>query len=861
MPSVSETSVSASRDFVYKLNALLKSVRLYGLRHSRASMQFENTWKELQTALDSSGSSEIMVGTAGNKLVLDGAVLESTAAESSLAQIFTSSGIASILFTPEVSENAFVDFVKAFAGAVVRPSDLRTFLKNSSGQYAQSGIRINELRITPANGNTKEAQPQYWLRDSAKLAEMIGTGKSLQRARHLKGFEFGEELTGTAHGEQGDSADRLLGDEETTELMNLIAKAGDFLSKGTDNSQEWKTCFDALPANAKTIFRIAFQEVRTRLQPNGFDDSAWRRLSTDVVIRCAIERFESGAINASAVWPLLDKLGKAIDPVTTVPVAGQIIQADSLTDVLYRQFWVSVSSERKQSVLLSPECWRVPAKNIQQYVREQQRQGDTRLAEKVLAQYARCICHIDPEARKKAVNGLSEIADLYLSTGGAPLNDVVRAMGEQLSRERDAELQSLLSAAFVKFSQRAAELHEFPAVRVSLETLAGLEKSRPSWTKSLGPRIGISNRVAEFIEEGLRDSTPPAELVEVLRRAPDAVSTQLAGRLMRVSRASERELVVALARAIGEPLQARLRQTLELAPIGKAVRVVGLLSRIEPVVVEELLPQRIRAGEMTVQDEAIRQLSIAGAPERGRTLIRAIGNLDSMVVPMALDEIGMCSDVSVAPEILRIAQGESLPDSSDFVRVKAIEALGRLRVPQMEGHLLHFVEAKGSWRWAYPHEMRLAAAQALVKLDSERASALLAASGLDSRLFNLAPLDAKRDHDFVRYRRYQRIKMARSMPAVIESQRGKYQPGVQVLSLEGGLLTGNVRLSVGTTASLRISSGIRPIRLEVLVRFAKSNQAGVETIGMELEDRSRLRNLLLSISRFSSPRQAAPVHA
>jgi hypothetical protein len=257
----------------------------------------------------------------------------------------------------------------------------------------------------------------------------------------------------------------------------------------------------------------------------------------------------------------------------------------------------------------------------------------------------------------------------------------------------------------------------------------------------------------------------------------------------------------------------------------------------------------------------LRQLSIAGAPERGRTLMRMMASLDSMIVPMALDEVGMCGDATVASDVLLVAQGKSLPDSSEFVRVKAIEALGRLRVPEMEGHLLHFVEAKGAWRWTYPHEMRLAAAQALVKLDPERAPTLLASSGLDERLLDLAPLDAKRDRDFVRYRRYPRVRMTRPMGAVIESQRGKYQPTVQVLSLEGGLLSGNVQLSVGTPASLRISSGMRPIRLEVLVRSAKSNQAGVETVGMELEDRSRLRNLLLSMSPEPASHHPQPVLA
>ncbi len=850
MPSTSETLVSASRSFVHSLNALLKFVRLYGLHHARSASQFGDTWKGLKTAIDAAGPTGLMIGTSGSKLVLDGTVLESTAAENSLAQIFTKAGIASVLFAPGVSEESFVDFVKAFTGAAVRPSKLRTFLKNSLGEYSQSGIRINELRFVPAGAN----DAQNWLRDPAKLAEMTGAEQGSRRVRRFKSFEFGEELVGTAHWAGQDPADRLLAEDEVHDLMQLVTMTRTSPREELGDGTAWKDRFDALPANAKSVFRETFTEMTTKLRPNRLDDPAWLRLSTDIAIRCATERFESGAINAGAVRPLLDKLSKEIEAGTKASLAEQGITADSLTDVLYRQFWASVSEDRRQNVLLSPECWRVPSRNIQQHVREQQRRGDAS-SEKILMQYVRCVCHVDPEARREAVNGVMQIADIYTDVGGAPLDEAVRTVGEQLSRERDAELQSLLSAAFVKFSQKAAEQREFPAVRRSLDTLAALEKSRPSWTRNLGPRIGLNNRVPEFIEEGLKDSVPRPELVDVLRRAPEAVAGQLASRLMRVTRASERETVVAMARAIGEPVKAHLRQTLELAPVGSAVRVVGLLSRVEPVVVEELLPQRIRSGERAAHDEALRQLSIAGGPERGRTLMRMMGSLDPMIVPMALDEVGMCGDVSVAPDVLQIAQGHSLPNTSDFLRVKAIEALGRLRIPEMEGDLLRFVEAKGTWRWAYPHEMRLAAAQALVKLDPERAPALLAGSGLDARLSNLAPLDAKRDRDFVRYRRYERIRMTRPMPALIQSQRGKYQPAVQVLSLEGGLLSGDVQLSVGTSASLRISTGMRPIRLNVLVRFAKSNQAGVETVGMELEDRSRLRSLLLSMVGPSAPNQ------
>lgn len=843
MPSSNETLISASRAFVHSLNTLLKSTRLYGLHHVRSTKQLRETWKALRAGLDAGGHAGLLVGTSGSKLVLDGAVLESTAAENSLAQMFANAGVASVLFTAEVSEDSFTDFVRAFAGTTVKPSKLHSFLRDSFGDYSQTGIRINELRAGSTNGGN---DAKNWTRDPVQVAELIGVNGSLQPVCRFRPFEFGEELLGTAHWEGRESIDRVLEEEESQELLHFVVDTGLGKQEIPGESAEWKSRFEALPASAKSIFREVFAEANAKLRPSKLDDAAWFRLATDVAIRCATERYESRAMSACDVRPLIENMARKIESTARVSWREQGSALDSLSDTLERQFWASVSMEMKRNVLLSPQCWYIPAKNIQQCAKEQQRRGESVSAEQILAQYARSICHLDPEVRRKAANGMTQIADIYVSAGGAALDEAVRAIGEQLSRERDAELQTLLSALLVRFGQRATEQRELAAVRTTLETLETLEKTRPSWTRSLRPRIGISDRIPQFIEEGLCDSPPRPELVEVLRRAPDAATNQLSDRLMRATRASERESLVTMACAVGEPLRAQLRQRLELAPIGNAVRVVGLLSRVEPIVVEELLPRRIRAGQRATHDEALRQLSIAGAPERGRTLMRMLGGLDSMVLPMAVDEIGMCGDASVAPQILQIAQGKSLPGSSDFLRVKAVEALGRLRALQMEGPLLEFVEARGTWRWAYPHEMRIAAAQALIKLDRERAVTLLASSGLETHLLDLAPLDAKRDRDFVRYRRYHRIRMPRPMAAVVESQRGRYQPSVQVLSLEGGLLSGNVPMSVGTPASLRISSGMKPIRLEVLVRFAKSSQAGVETVGMELEDRSRLRNLLLS---------------
>jgi hypothetical protein len=292
--------------------------------------------------------------------------------------------------------------------------------------------------------------------------------------------------------------------------------------------------------------------------------------------------------------------------------------------------------------------------------------------------------------------------------------------------------------------------------------------------------------------------------------------------------------------------------------VRRAATVVGLLSRLDPVAVEDLLPLRLRQGGRGFHDAVVRQLSIAGAPERGVLLANAIELLDPMVLPLALDEIGMCGDPGTAAKLLRLAEGDILPEGSQYLRVKAIEALGRMHAVNAAGHLRNFVEARKTFGWVYPEEIRTAAAQALMKIDPEWIQAFLPQSGLDEKVLSLAPLDPIPARDVVRHRRYRRIRLPRNVPAVITSARGKCSSAISVLSLEGGLLSGDVQLSVGTEATLKIPAGLRSISMQAVVRFVRSHQAGFEMVGMELEDRAKLRRLLVSLGGAESGRAPEP---
>jgi len=79
--------MAAARSFVRSLNILLKFVRLYGFEHTRSAEQFRTAWSELRTAIPLGDQTGLLLGAAGNQLVLDGAPIEGAHAERSFAQM------------------------------------------------------------------------------------------------------------------------------------------------------------------------------------------------------------------------------------------------------------------------------------------------------------------------------------------------------------------------------------------------------------------------------------------------------------------------------------------------------------------------------------------------------------------------------------------------------------------------------------------------------------------------------------------------------------------------------------------------------------------------------------------------------
>jgi hypothetical protein len=460
--------------------------------------------------------------------------------------------------------------------------------------------------------------------------------------------------------------------------------------------------------------------------------------------------------------------------------------------------------------------------------------------------------------RKPAPTGLEHGGGVSSNAGNQKLLGALSQIAHRLCAEKDPELQTMLGSEFVRLSHEAVQRRYYRAVQEVLDCLADLEELRPSWVQRLRVRIAAEDQLAAFIEEALTVEAIPDGLTGVLMRIPESASEHLATRLSQAERRTERERVVSLAKAVGNACSRHLAEVLKSQQPAKAAAAARLLSRLDPSAVASLLPQRLRLTGWSFHDSVVRQLAIAGAEERGRLLADSIELLDPMVLPIALDEIGMCGDTQTAPKLLQLAEGQLFPEGEGFLRVKAIEALGRMRAPVASGHLRRFVEARKNLGWAYPEEIRTAAAQSLAKLDPNWVQENAHKFGLNERLLAHAPLDPAPERDVVRHRRYRRVRFPRHVPAVIASQHGKYSSAISVLSLDGGLLSGNIQVAVDTEVALKIPAGLRSINMRTVVRFLRSNEAGFEMVGMGLGDRLKLRRLLVSLGGETAPVVAVP---
>ncbi len=656
-------------------------------------------------------------------------------------------------------------------------------------------------------------------------------------------------------------------DEDILGILKLLTHLGQSVTGDGGNAGPGplQDALTKLPAQSQDMLRQALAAIAAQTPAANAKDPMLLRLAEHLAIRFALERYERGEVKVNAVRQMIDKMSQEIEGLRRVlgvreqklAEAGLIVESTS--DLLDRQFWAAVPERGKRAVLTSPEAWCIPARNIKQYIEELLKHHHEKMALAILQNYASCVQSPENEARRRTAIGLADLADLYASIGGRPLPPAIQFAGAQLSMERDDNLQGLISAAFVRLAQEAGLKRIFPAMLQALDSLDSVEHQRPVFAQSLRPRIGLDKRVPEFLEDVLRGEKAPEGLELLLQRVPRSTAENLILRFNRTSNRIEMQRLVDLTNSVGAELMAALRDSLRSGSATEAAETTGLLSRLDITSLGKWLPERLADWPRQAQDRVVRLLAMGGAPERGSLLVNLLHMLDPVLLPLAIDEIGFTEDAACIAVLLGMAEGHSGSSTRPFVRLKAVEALGRLKAKESVELLRGIAEGRHMFHWDHHAELRLAAVQSLTKVDSQAGRDFASRSGFSANELSLAPLDPLPNAKYFRRRRYPRVRLAQALAAIATIGQDSYRLEVRGLSLSGGIATGEKHLPPGALVSMRIGSSLRPIRAQVLMRDARAQGLGFEFAEMELDERARLRKLLTENRSSPTSQEQDPV--
>jgi hypothetical protein len=720
----------------------VKYVRLYGLDHKRTEGQFASTWKELQDGLPKGPEGSFLLGVSENKLLMDGIPLETGQAERSFAQLLTTAGLASIHFSNQITKEEFTQLVRAFALGGSKAQDVVKEIKNTFGDSKSASIRINEVRFVAADPSTGEVSmaaqiaaqtlgPEFkqWLNDPQKLLQLIAAAEGAKSGGVPGGAPVGSvpnpgpAVDGGAPASGGTASGTWAGgtvplqEEEVIQTIRLLTRFGEVGGDPGADTEALQKELTTVDANTKVNLQQLLGSLAAQTSIEQTDNTPLlMKAAEHMAIRFALERFQKGEVKVNAVHQMMEHMSRQMDTLRQIlklqedKMSKAGILVESHADILDRMFWAEVPEAGKKSVLLSHEAPCVPPRNVRQFVEILLDRGDKETASAILLNYLNCLDVKEAEPRRKIATGISQLADLFAASGGELMALSIRKIGELMGSESDPDLQSMLSAAFVRLSTEASTNKQFGALSELCIAMENIARLRPALITELRPRIGVENRLPEFIEEAMHLPQLPADLLQVLRRTSQASVEHLSERFFRCMRREECDRIIDIVKELGAPAQEQLREMVRTGQPRQAASVVGLLSRLDVPTLLELLPTRLPEWNRFYHDVVVRQVAYGAALDRGRSLLELLEILDPLVLPQAIDEIGMSGDRTAVPPLVVMAEAGEAEGRSALLQLKAVESLGRLRENEAIPVLRNLLEAKKMWRWSHHRELRIAAA-------------------------------------------------------------------------------------------------------------------------------------------------------
>jgi hypothetical protein len=589
-----------------------------------------------------------------------------------------------------------------------------------------------------------------------------------------------------------------------------------------------------------------------------------KRLAESLIYEYLLAEFAAGSLTPVLVRPTFDRLGEVLVAAGKLPTAHRPASqsaspsvtesslattwtSESYRDKLVTRFWLELPPREKSLVLRGPDLWSVPVLALRQTLGNLADAGadaPRREARHILLNYARRLEHEDPRARHAVAAGLNEFLPIIESLWPNQLpEDLSKAALAALQIEREPQTSVALATFIESLSHIAVvrgDYDSFEAILLALEQPSrNFEHANPS---ALPKRLFSQERAFLLVDAGLAHRALDPVLPRLLVRDPDKLLDRLTFLLGEARGASLLPAMARLIRTIGVPVLTILETRLYEARPQRVTAAIKLLATADADRLLRGLTRALASWEWNMQDLAISELSRPTNAPNAQTAAcifsSVLINAHPLVVPMMIDQIGLSGERSAIPQLMEIASGEHTSLRDQFVRIKAIEALGRLRATESL-QLLHLLsERRSGIAFAEPSGLRAAAQDALTLIEDGPTSASVRAT-----------FDAPNTHTplYSVPRRYMRVPLDAPLRAQVSPKTaGASLARVKTISLGGAYLESSKTLSVGESVQLEVRSGLgKKIHCTAIVRNSSPDGNGVEFVHMNDEDRNKLRKLVL----------------
>ncbi len=577
------------------------------------------------------------------------------------------------------------------------------------------------------------------------------------------------------------------------------------------------------------------------------------RLSESLIFEFLTAEFSTGTLTPIVVTPTFHRLAEAIVDSGRYagPHASQHLSAFATTwsQELHRQqliekFWLELPPREKSAVLRGEDVWCVPVVALRQTLGNLAQTGadaQRREARSMVLNYARRLAHPDATARRTVAAGLNELTAIIESLWPNQLpDDLSLGAMKALDAETIPETGALLAA----FIETLARIAVNRADYAGFETiLIGLERppqgnEHDHLMAALSQRLVAQDRWLLLVDAALANRALDPVLPRLLQRDPERLLDRMTLLLTEPRGAEMIPAMARLLRTIGVPVLSLLEARLYEARRQRVSAAIRLLSAADPERLLRGLARGLASWEWNLQDLAVSELSRpsnSGCAQSSAFVFCAVlADAHPMVVPMMIDQIGLAQETTAIPQLMEIAAGEHEILRDQFVRIKAIEALGRMHAAESAELLRQLAEGREGLAYAEPSGLRSAAEQALSLLENRPSS------GRSRAAFEAA---AQASASYVIPRRYVRIPLESPLRAHIDGgQAGLAR--VKTISLGGAYLSSPKKLSVGDSIRLEVRSGLRKINFTAVVRNVGPDGGGVEFVHMKDEDRDKLFKLV-----------------